>query len=250
MTTLLLSLLALAVGPVLVHFVHRLRAAAITLDAFVIVMVGGLVLTHVLPHAIENGRWFALVACVIGFIVPTLAERGLRPATSGARLAFLVLAWIALFAHATLDGIWLTEPMGSALVWAVILHRLPVGISIWWIVARTVGVRAAVMTIGVIVAGTLLGYCLGEATLKGEPMRVIGIFEGLLAGSLLHVVMHAHIPPPQGDRGRLHFASLLGMLLAVAALFLIKTHRQAGWLYPELVSWNLEEPNPGSKESP
>jgi len=238
MTAVLLSLLALAVGPVLVHYVHRVRSAAIALDAFVIVMVGGLVLTEVLPHSIGLGGVAALVACVLGFLLPTLAERGLRP-SSRARLLFIVAALAALFAHATVDGIGLagTDEHGPheghdhghdhapttsfpALALAIILHRLPVGISIWWIVARTVGVRLAVITLLVICAGTLLGYGVGSAALRGASGQVVGTFGGLLAGSLLHVVMHAHIPAPAGEKGRnLHIASLIGMLLALASLF-------------------------------
>ncbi|MEE9127008.1 MAG: permease, partial [Planctomycetota bacterium] len=215
-----------------VHYVHRVRSAAIALDAFVIVMVGGLVLTEVLPLSIGLGGVGTLVACVVGFLLPTLAERGLRPASSGARSVFIVFALVALFAHATVDGIALTDPGGGhdhghdhqpglgPLPLAVILHRLPVGISIWWIVARTVGVRLAVTTLLVIVAGTFLGFGVGDAALEGASGQVVGIFGGLLSGSLLHVVMHAHIPAPAAKKGRyLHVASLVGMLLALVSLF-------------------------------
>jgi uncharacterized protein len=231
MTAVLLSLLALAVGPVLVHYVRRLRSAAIALDAFVIVMVGGLVLTEVLPHSIALGGLGALACAVLGFLLPTLAERGLRP-SSRARLLFLVVALVALFAHATVDGIGLSDlghDLGHdhgqgapfpVLALAIILHRLPVGISIWWIVARTLGVRLAVITLLVICAGTLVGFTAGSAALSGASGQAVGIFEGLLAGSLLHVVMHAHIPAPSGGKGRqFHVASLIGMLLALGSLF-------------------------------
>ncbi|MHC5064007.1 MAG: ZIP family metal transporter [Planctomycetota bacterium] len=139
MTHLLLSILALALGPVFVALAKRLRSTATALDAFVLVAVGGLVLLHILPESILQGGWPALACGLVGFFAPVLTDRLFRPGQRGVLGVVLVLALTGLAAHSVLDGIGLTVEDAAGhehelLAWAIILHRLPVGIGIWWIV--------------------------------------------------------------------------------------------------------------------
>lgn len=228
MTFLLLSLLPLALGPLLVTWAKRARWTAVWLDAFVIVTVGGLVLLHVLPDSLDRGGFWALGAFVIGLVAPVLAEQGLTPTGKGTRAVALIVALLALLFHAMLDGVWLhpahgpgehAHGNGEILVWAVLLHRLLEGLGIWWVVPRTLGVKVAITACLVLAVGTTLGFAVGEPMLAHAPAKAIAVFEGLLCGSLAHVVVHAHIPPPREAASRRHYASVLGGMAGVATMW-------------------------------
>lgn len=220
MTFLLLSLLPLALGPLLVAWAKRARWTAVGVDAFVIVTVGGLVLLHVLPDSLDRGGLLALLAFVVGLVAPVLAEQGLTPTGRGTRTLVLALALLAVLFHSMLDGVWLhpahgdeAADNGEVLAWAVLLHRLLEGLAVWWVVPRTLGTTIAVATSLTLAAGTVLGFSVGDAMLAHAPAKTIALFEALLCGSLAHVVVHAHIPPPRPTAdGGFNVASLIGGL--------------------------------------
>lgn len=229
-----LSFLALALGPLLVLLARRAAWSTIAVDSFCVITISGFALLHLLPECIEQAGWLVVPLAMAGFIAPTLAERGLQRRGKGLRRIVLVLALLGMAAHNTLDGIFLhgghehaaaasqsEVHMHSASVtaWAVILHRIPEGIGIWWIVPRTLGTLAAVLVTIVTIGGTLLGYMLGH-DLGDTPTSGLAMLQALLAGSLLHVVLHAHIPAPR-DKGRWHFASVFGAIVAMLVLYVV-----------------------------
>lgn len=228
MIALLLSLAVLAAGPPLAILAMRVPSVARALDAFVLVSVFGLIGLHVLPDGLRMGGWWAVAAALLGFFGPTAAERGLHAGARGLRWSLIVLAVFGLFLHAIMDGMGIaagdlhvhdlggdpghaghdhagpshaghSHAAGSSqgsesLVWAIVLHRLPVGIGIWWILARTAGKTAAFCTLGVVALGTLLGYGVDVRSALELSPTGIGVFHALLSGSLLHVILHAHVP--------------------------------------------------------
>lgn len=224
------SLLVLVLGPILVARVRNLRPATVALDAFVVVAIGGLVLIHVLPDSLDRGGWAALAALVAGLFGPLLAERGLRPGTtSGAGRVVIGLALAGLAAHAVIDGLALghdhaaNEPgheheATGLLALAVLLHRLPVGIAIWWLIPRTLGVRVAITTLLLIAGSTVFGFAIGGVALdESSGGQGLAIFQALLAGSLLHVVFHSHLPVRERT-GSWELASAAGTVAAIAIL--------------------------------
>lgn len=252
---LLISILALGLGPLVVKVASRARAATVVLDAFVLVVVGGLVFLHVLPPSLATGGWWAVGAGVLGCVIPLLAERGMRPA-GGTRGLTVTLALTGLGVHAMIDGLGLAgvefgghEALGAhghdhvhapgevhdhshdhahggglAVAWAIIAHRVPVGIGIWWIVGRTLGRRIAVLTMLVVAVGTVLGWGLGARIVTDASEQAASIFQSLLAGSLLHVLLHAHVPPPAGVSQRtLNRWSVIGGLAAVGVVWAIES---------------------------
>ena len=54
MTLLIASLLALAAGPLLYRAADRARQALIALDGFIVIAVSGLVVVHIVPHAVDR----------------------------------------------------------------------------------------------------------------------------------------------------------------------------------------------------
>ncbi len=222
---LLLSFLALALGPLLVVLARRHAWSTILVDSFCVITISGFALLHLLPECVEQAGWMALPLALVGFIAPTLAERGLQRDHAGLRRFVLLLALLGMAAHDTLDGLFLHGAGDHAAghdhevtAWAVILHRIPEGIGIWWIVPRTLGRAAAVLVMAVTVAATLLGFLLGHAL--EDSTSALSMFQALLAGSLLHVVFHAHIPAPR-DRQRLHLASVAGAIAAALVLWVV-----------------------------
>ncbi|MBM4060915.1 MAG: hypothetical protein FJ265_07440 [Planctomycetes bacterium] len=232
-----LGLLALGLGPVLVWLAGRHAWSAVLLDAFCLLTVSGFALLHLLPECAAQGGWLVLPLALLGFLLPTLAERTLEHGHRGMRRLVLVLALLGMAAHDALDGLFLAEGSNPELdaahghehaheltAWAIILHRIPEGIGIWWIVPRTLGIGAAVLVTIVSVGATVFGYFLGGHVLTETSQRGLALLQALLAGSLLHVVLHAHVPAPR-EAGRLHFASVAGAAVGAGVLWLaIRDH--------------------------
>ena len=161
MTLLLASVAALLVGPLIYRFAHGRGTALTILDGFVFVAISGLVILSVLPGAVANGGWPAIVFIVAGFAGPTVAEHLFHRAAKGTHVAALVLGLVGLCLHALIDGAALGEGLpaqGAQLPTAVVLHRLPVGLSIWWLLLELGGV--------LVVGGTLFVVLRSS---EGEP---------------------------------------------------------------------------------
>jgi uncharacterized membrane protein YraQ (UPF0718 family) len=142
------------------------------------------------------------------------------------RRTVLLLAFLGIAAHATLDGFFLasdgtTDTHGHSYeltAWAIVLHRVPEGVGIWWIVPRTLGFLPAVLVSVISVLATLFGYFVGDAVLNDTSQRGLALLQSLLVGSLLHVVLHAHVPAPR-QQGRFKIVSVLGGGLGVWVLW-------------------------------
>ncbi len=224
---LIASLVPLALGPLLVRLLRPAPWAQAGLDSFVLVSIGGLALLHILPECFEVGGWLAVAGAFVGLVVPTWAERTVQSASGGIWLKpILVVALLALLVHATLDGVALVgggtdQLYAQALATAVIVHRIPVGVGLWWFVRTRLGLRAAIVTLAVEFAGTMMGFFLGGIATRGATSQALAVFQALVAGSLLHVIVghsHAHVPPSTHRHQDTQVPSALGGLLAVAFL--------------------------------
>jgi len=117
------------------------------LDGLVMVAIPGLIFLEFVPSAIGEGDWSVLLALAAGFALPIAVERTTRCAGGRThRWALLAgLAGVAL--HAALDGAVLATLSPDApisLPLAAILHRLPVGLALWWLVTKEENRRAAI----------------------------------------------------------------------------------------------------------
>ncbi len=187
------SLLALFVGPLLLRLAAQARGLGAAIDGFVLVALGGLVLLHLLPEALEHAGGWALGAAFAGALLPLLIE---GPLARGARPRRVVwVAMLALAAHALVDGGALAGAERSpALALGVVLHRLPVGLFVWWVVRPLHGPRVAWGALGVVSAATLIGLAIGTSLHGAAPAVALGAFDALVGGSLLHVLLHEVSP--------------------------------------------------------
>lgn len=222
MLSLVIALLALAVGPLLWTLGKRSQPLLELLDGFALVAICGLLAFHTLPHAYQVAGWPILVALALGLMLPTIIERWLHSSVAHAAHSFtLFLAIIGVATHAAIDGAALARA-DMHLDLAVILHRLPVGLTIWMLL-RPRRPKTAVITLIAIGGATLVGYHAGSFLTNASPY-FIGLFEALVAGALMHVVLHAPHHPEEVKGW--HLAAGIGALLAIASLIFLQSHDQ------------------------
>lgn len=223
MILLLISLAALAIGPLLFRVADRARTWLAALDGFVMVAISGLVLVHIIPHSLAEAGTVAVVLAAIGFLGPGLLERVLHRVARETHVITLVLALLGLGAHALVDGIALGsgEGHGSVLAVAVALHRLPVAITIWWLLRPSAGAVTACVTLVGIAVATLAGYFLADTLQIAVHSDWLWWFQAFVAGSLLHVVIHRPSPfrAPSKSVGALYAG--IGALVAVGLVALL-----------------------------
>lgn len=240
--TFALSVIALILGPFVYSLGQRRPTAREVLDGFIFITIAGIVCVHIIPEAMEVGGLSAIVFLLLGLAFPIAVERYFHRSLHEAHVFILVLAALGLTLHATIDGIALLplgDSSGSApgidtgvlgtlfgnqLALGVILHRLPVGMAIWWSVRLSFGVPVAVATFALMIAATAAAYFLGESTLPLLETRVVAYFQAFVAGSLVHVVAfgvsHDHGEPSAALASASSWGFRVGILIG---MFLIGT---------------------------
>jgi zinc transporter ZupT len=220
MALLALSLVALAAGPLVAALLGKTRWSAGLLDGLVLVAVCGLVLLHIVPHAVAVAGWPAVALAAAGFAMPFLAERWRRGTqTGGFALVPIVVASFGI--HAFIDGAALVERSEAAdhrfVALAVLLHRLPDGLAIWSVVSAARGTTVAAWVLGVLAGFTAMGFAVGGQLLDGASAPGIALLQAFVAGSVLHIVMHG--PPGHEAGGAVRaVASTAGALLGLGLL--------------------------------
>jgi hypothetical protein len=74
---------------------------------------------------------------------------------------------------------------------AVVLHRLPEGAALWWLM-RPLGERGARVALALVAAATTLGFLLGGAAAPDLGTAGAALFQAFVAGVMLHVLGHAY----------------------------------------------------------
>jgi len=198
---LLLSLLALAIGPLVYRVAGGHPRMLSFLDGFNLTAITGLVLLAVVPEAVRLHEWAAPLFAVAGFLGPGAAERFLRSPQSGLHRIALLLGAVVISLHSVTDGAALatsagSEPLASGeiadghlLPLAVLLHQIPVGMTVWWLLRR-MGLPVVLLAFALMAAATISGYVAGGAMLATLSVREVAWFQAFVGGSLLHVVYH------------------------------------------------------------
>ncbi len=229
-TWLVASVLILGLGPALYRLARQRPAWLSALDGFLLVAICGLVLLDVLPETLEQSGWLAILFVLAGFLGPSLVEHWFHRLAGPAHRVAILLALLSLVLHALVDGAALVASSGEpahglrSLPLAVVLHRIPVGLAIWWLLRPREGTRAALAVLGLIALSTAAGFFFVDTVLAGTSGSALGLFQALVAGSLMHVVVHRtdlRGPAPADRRlqNRLGaFGALAGGLLLVWVL--------------------------------
>lgn len=191
-----LAIIALFIGPALQRLSVRHKLVMGFVDGFTLIVVLELVIFHLLPHAVEDSGLFAVIIAIVGFLLPGLMENHLqRTLARKAHFIALAIALIGIILHSFADGLALIPEASTAsqlLPIAIICHQLPVGLTIWWLVRPQYGARAGILILGLMAVTTLIGYITGKSFVSGLDHHYMALFESLVAGTLLHVMLHRH----------------------------------------------------------
>ena len=190
---LIAALAAPVAGPVLYGVLHDQPKATRFVDGFVYLAVPTLVAWQVLAFTWEQRSGLAIAAVAAGLLIPVGMERISNVFEDHADKAALVVGLSGLLLHALLEGTALapgSEAIAIPFALAVIVHRVPVGLVIWWLIRPRYGASAAGTGVGLVVLATLAGFGVGAELLGDAHGRGIELYQAFVSGSLVHVVFH------------------------------------------------------------
>lgn len=220
---LILSIVALAIGPLGALLVRGTKRSHDILDGLVLVSVSGLVLLHVLPHVVDSVGWIAVAVAGAGFAMPFAVERWSGGSDSG-RSALFPLVVASFGVHALVDGSALAgrgaATQARLVALAVVLHRLPDGLAIWSLVSVARGAAVAARVLAAVAGFTALGFGVGGRILDGTSGRWVAFLQAFVAGSVLHIVMHGSRTGETGGRARAT-AHVVGAVLGLGLLVVL-----------------------------
>ena len=180
------SLLALLLGAWLYRWLHDQPRATHLFDGFMYVAVPVLVVWQVIPHAWSEHGVMAIALLLVGAGAPLVVERmslSLAPHTDNMAL---IIGLSGLAVHAMLEGAALV-PQRANVTAAVLLHRILVGLMMWWLLLPRHGILVASLGLATIAIATVAGYGLGSQFLFDGGVH---LYQAFVGGSLLHVVFH------------------------------------------------------------
>ena len=185
------ALAAPVLGAMFYGALHPRPAATRLVDGLVYLAVPILVALQVLPQSWDARELLSLVAVAGGAGLYFVLERVSRALAAHADNVAILVALSGLVLHAFLEGAALVPGRDSDafFVYAVVLHRLPIGLVIWWLIRPRHGRTAASIGIGVVVVATLAG-AVGGGVVSLTEDGGLDLYQAFVAGSLLHVVFH------------------------------------------------------------
>jgi hypothetical protein len=207
---LLMSIIALFLGPLLYQWLRRGGLIARTVEGGIVAVLALLVVFLLVPESVEALGLWALALMVTGYLLPGLLEIAVRRAAHAFHVISLVIALSGLALHAMLDGAGLAGSRGDggSLSVAIVLHRFGVGLLLWFMVQPVFGRRVAGgVLVGVSVA-TLVGYWLSDTLVTLEEPQFVHVVQALIIGTILHSLVHrGHVhthpgAPPDVHTGR------------------------------------------------
>ena len=206
---LILSLAALLAGPAAFGLARTHPRLLALLDVAITASIALLVAAELWPLMLGGSAGATLFAAAIGLYGPTAVESVLHRVDyhrieARAHLVTMIVGLAGLGLHAFVDGAALTESGASPrgyLAGAVVAHRVPVGLAIWWLVRPTFGASVAWILLAAVAASTVVGFSAGTRILPALSPSGLAAFQGFVGGSLLHVVFfrkhieaHRHAP--------------------------------------------------------
>lgn len=220
---LILSIVSLLLGPAVYEFGRTRPALRQFLDGVVFITIAGIVFVHIIPEAIGAGGNLAIVFLLLGLAFPVILEHRFHDAVPQAHGFILALAALGIVVHAAIDGIALvpTSGGGNELAVSVVLHRLPVGMAVWWSVRPNFGMATAFGIFALIIGATVAAYLAAEPVVALAAVSSVAWFQAFVSGSLIHVAAFgaSHEHPIEGETRRQGWAYRAGILLGLFLLF-------------------------------
>ncbi|NBW39388.1 hypothetical protein EBR25_00125 [bacterium] len=206
MIMLVFACLALLAGPLLYQLVNRSPRALNAIDGFVFVSISGLLIIHLLAESDESFGFLTLGVLALGLFGPLFLERFFQRIEHEVHIATMILGAVGFLIHTSIDGAALALNHGEGIVSssrtslislapAIVIHRLPVGLTLWWLLKPRFGIPIAFLALTCAVVATFGGYVLAGSPVVQSLEYTFPWVEAFVAGSILHVVLfrfHLH----------------------------------------------------------
>ncbi len=243
MLLLIISILALVLGPLLHNVATRASASYHVLDGFVVMAIVGLIATHVVPESIAVAGPYAALFTLVGFLGPGFVEKMAKRMAARTHRITVVFVCIGLVVHALFDGVALGIPAHSVygsdsllstnndtlfLGLAIILHRLPLGITLWTLSTTNAKYRLGIILLAALSIATVIGYFVSQSLFSSVEESWIGYLQAIVGGSLLHVVVHRPVVTTHHDKqSYARWQQGLGAIVAIALLWITSGYAPA-----------------------
>lgn len=230
---LFLSIALLFIAPLLTLISQRSTSYVAILNGFVFVVISALIFFHIIPDLIIETGEIVLLFVFLGLLLPWVTEKALHNSNLVHKVSILV-AVLGLALHAMMDGMAMSDMHASThLAYAVAIHRIPMGLLVWWFVKTHFGRFAAYLMLGIIATGTIVGFYFAESLLA--PLQATGIsyFQAIVAGMLIHVLLHQ---PHEISESTNQHAEGTGNLLGIVGVILLlevsdHSSTETNWLH-------------------
>ncbi|MDC0111229.1 MAG: hypothetical protein QNK73_07250 [Emcibacteraceae bacterium] len=204
--SLFLSIVSMLLGPVVYSAANYVKNLREILDGYIFITIICLVCFHIIPEAYEIGGNLIIPFMLIGLLLPVTMEFFFQRALKKTHVVTLMIAMLGLAIHALIDGISLSPDIvihshdhghdhgvfnnlfENHLALGVILHRLPVGMAIWWSIRLYFSTRVALTVFTIITLFTTIGYMYTALVVDILNSAAIAYFQAFVAGSLLHIM--------------------------------------------------------------
>lgn len=238
---LFLSIFALFLGPITYRLLQRQPGWLDLLDAFIFVTISGLVLFHILPELLHSGGLIVLLLMAIGLLIPSWIEKYFHKVANQAHQTTLFLGVLGLVLHATIDGSALLVEAGDHTAWllalGVLLHRFPVGLTVWWLLRPQYGrTLPLVILLGMSLA-TMGGALFADYSFAHLDGELVTWFQAFVMGSIMHVVLHRpylnsnkHSHDETDEQQENRYAAGIGSFLGVIVLSVVLLPHWLGYI--------------------
>ncbi|MFK5949035.1 MAG: hypothetical protein QM500_09755 [Methylococcales bacterium] len=231
MYLLILAIAATVAGPIIYLLCSKITGAKAVLDSFILVVTAGIIIFQVLPETfVLLGVW-SIVLAILGTTVPGIIEFLFRQAANKTHFLTLLMGILGLLLHGVIDGsaLRMHNLHTNLLAVAILLHRIPISLTLWWLVKPEFGTKMAISVLFTLIIGTVLGFNYSGLLMESLSSSAFAGFQAVVAGTLLHVLYHRpghdhdhdHQHSHEQQLIKLDFASISGTLLAILVLFML-----------------------------
>ncbi|WP_298440861.1 hypothetical protein [uncultured Ferrimonas sp.] len=222
---LIASILVLACGPLLYHGLRQRPRFLHGISAFVLVALGGLVLFDILPELWREAGWSMVPFVLLGIAGPTIAEKLFSKVSNYTHNVTLFLGLAGILLHTITDGgavALAQQQTNGMLALGVVLHRLPAGLAIWWLLRPAFGRLVAATVLGMMMVLTVVGFVAGDELQQMFAAQQLLWLQAFVTGSIMHVLLHRphEHHHPHGHSHKLHLSSGHYIGAAIGMLFL------------------------------
>lgn len=192
LTYFLASILGFLLGPVLHAYLVNRKNWNQWIDGFTLASVGGIVLVHLLPEAVQKSGGIAFIFILLGIFLPNILEKYIFQHT---KFNSELILLIGLLLHTGIESAALgnlRSSDSSHLGLAILLHRFPVGLLIFSYFKSSRGSGIAILLIGLITLTSILGFFSGSyltSVVSEEYSIYLDIY---VSATLLHVALENH----------------------------------------------------------